>query len=345
MHSLRFIFVSVFLLLFCSCQEVLDFDPGDISPYPVLISKPDSEDSTLSVYISRSRFFLDENDYPHPITDANVTMSVNGVALAGFYDNSSERYIFGVQPHEGDTLSVTARVPGFDKAMTAGTRVPMKPVVEVVDFVIDTSYSYFREWDSTWVKERVFYRIKFKITSASPKEFYSVRAYMSEKVDENSPWLWDTNEAAFVQQYFECNDPIVNTTDMEGLLEGEGSTSFSGDEMVFSNDMFQGGAHEFTIEFERWENGTGYYSLDYSQIPLRLHVRSLSRDLYLYQMTTKQQSDMDIFFGEPVQVHCNIDGGLGVFGASSLRKISMPKPRFEHFHHDNDYVQYYKKKK
>ena len=33
---------------------------------------------------------------------------------------------------------------------------------------------------------------------------------MSEKVDDNSPWLWDTNEAAFVQQYFECNDPIVN---------------------------------------------------------------------------------------------------------------------------------------
>ena len=355
MKTIKIFPIICVVLMFCSCQEVLDFDPGEINPYPVMISKPDSEDSVVTVYVSQSRFFLDENNYPGGINGATVVLEVNGTPLTGTFDNDPsnrtyDRYVFNVHPQPGDSLHLTASVPGFDKTMSAGTRVPVKPQVVITDFVIDTTDCYFREWDSTWVRQNYYFRIKFKLTSTSPKEFYAVRAIISQGVDYNDTTYshWDTNEVDFLYEYFECNDPIVNTTEMEDLLEGEASTSFYGDKMVFSNELFQSGEHEFTIEFGRWADEShsghwGNYMLDYSQIPIRLLVRSLSRDLYLYTLTTQQQSDMDIFFSEPVQVHCNINDGIGIFGASSLNKLHLPAPRFEDFNHnENDY--YYEKK-
>ncbi|MCR5192906.1 MAG: DUF4249 domain-containing protein [Bacteroidales bacterium] len=353
MRILKYILFSLLGVIFCSCQEVLDFDPGEINPYPVLISKPDSGDSVVCVYISRSRFFLDEDNYPSAIGDASVTLDVNGNTYVGVFDNNPasqnyNKYVFSVVPQPGDSMRVSAVVPGFDHTVSAATKMPVMPQVEVTDFVIDTNDCYFREWDSTWVRENYYYRIKFRIRSTLPKQFFSVMASMSNVLDENDTanFSWDTNEASFTYIFFECNDPVVNTSDIENLIDGEASSSFYGDNMAFSNEMFQSGEHEFTIEFSQWAGDSyGYNKLDYSKIPVRLFVRSLSRDLYLYTMTTQRQSEADLFFSEPVQVHCNIDGGIGIFGASSLRKLSLPAPRFEHFNHNNSDNYYYKKKK
>jgi len=77
---------------------------------------------------------------------------------------------------------------------------------------------------------------------------------------------------------------------------------------------------------------------NYSQVPVRLEVRSLSPELYRYIKTTETEvSDFDELFGEPIQVFCNIDGGIGIFGGSSRKQFVMPMPRYATFSHNDGY--------
>ena len=57
-----------------------------------------------------------------------------------------------------------------------------------------------------------------------------------------------------------------------------------------------------------------------------LEVTALSRDLYLYRQSMNSYSDDELlgFFSEPVQVHSNIDGGIGIFGVSSKNALTIP---------------------
>ena len=101
--------VLIASLFFTSCVEPIEFDPGDVSPYPVLVSRP-CGDSTVSVYISKSRFFLANSSNVHALDDATVTLIVNGVPSAGVYDegacNGYGGYLFPLLPRPGDSLRI-----------------------------------------------------------------------------------------------------------------------------------------------------------------------------------------------------------------------------------------------
>ena len=61
---------------------------------------------------------------------------------------------------------------------------------------------------------------------------------------------------------------------------------------------------------------------------LTLEVVSLSRDHYLYQATKESYNGDAIldFFTEPVQIHSNIQGGIGIFGVASKSRIKVNVP-------------------
>ena len=333
-------------LLLCSCEKVIDFDPGDIEPYVVMVARPQA-DSTVSVYLSYSRFFLNGANTDNQIEDGAVTLEVNGVPTTGTYVetvNGSGRYLVNIRPQAGDSLRLTALVPGYDQLVTAATRVPSSPQFEVTDFVIDTSESTYYEWDSTWHKDYVYFKIKMKMKGCSPKDCFSVSllasSFYTYNPDGTPSSEWDTAENRMQLVNFTVNDPIVNTQDLENVLDGYDGR-FNGNQMTFSAEDFVDGEHEFTIEFNEY---CGYetFNKDFSKMPILLKVRGLSWDLYLYDKTTSAQSELDEIFGEPVQVHSNIEGGIGIFGAMSDKKERLCNPRFEQFNHDGGY--YYKKK-
>jgi len=112
--------------------------------------------------------------------------------------------------------------------------------------------------------------------------------------------------------------------------------------MTFSSELFQNGEHEFTAIFSVWPDIDG---MDYVHIPLQLEVKGLSKELYRYEQTSAnaEYDSFDGLFSEPVQVICNIDGGIGVFGGATKKTYIMPEPRFGTFSHDDGY--YFKKKR
>lgn len=341
-------------VLMCSCEKVVDFDPGDVSPYVVVVSKPVS-DSLVSVYVGYSRFFLDNRGF-NGADNATVTITSGSNTAVGTYDPDCfiqsdyyddwngyygdtthyGGYGFMLRPNPGDTMRVSATVPGYDKIVTAQTVVPPQPQVEIVDLVIDTLDEvtggyYYCYYSST------YYRLRFRINCNSNREYFSVRVLLGEEIYlSDTVSVWDSTQMS--SYYFTVSDPIVNNASLEDAFDGDDG-SFSGREMTFSSERFSGGAHEFTMEFD----ATTYGNRDILGRPVKIEVCALSEELYRYNVTSSgYTSDLDDLFSEPVQVYCNIKGGIGIFGASTKKIFKAPAPRVENF---NNSASYYKKKK
>ncbi len=338
MKTIKYILTVFFVTLVCSCTEPIEFDAGEISPYVVLLSRP-SSDSTVCVYISKSRFFLD-NSLSNTIDDATVTLYLNGVAHSGTFDpgayNGYGAYVFTACPNAGDTLRVSARVPGFPDEVTSTTVIPQLPGIEILDYVVDTGMGrgYHDEYGGYYYGDECYYKVRFKINSLTNNEFYKVRFLRPEEMFNGGTYYWDTVLPFPI--WFYVNDPIVNVSDLESALDGDDG-SFSGYELLFGNELFSGNSHEFTAIINQWPTGA---DINYYYMPIYLEISSLSRELYRYIQTSKgYYSDFDELFGEPIQVFCNIKNGIGIFGRYACKRITMPPPRFDHFEHvnENDY--------
>ena len=329
----RYIFRLLATALFASCIEPIEFDPGETSPYVVLISRP-TNDSTVCVHLARSRFFL-ENSVPQAISDAQVTLSLNGVATAGVFDddayNGFGAYTFAVLPQPGDSLRVEAQVPGFDERVTASTYIPQQPEVEVLELVVDTG-SNSSYYDYSYGD--YYYKIRFKVHSNGNNDFFAVRILTPELILGDTSAYWDTLH--YYCENFQVNDPIVNRSDFEDIIDGYDG-SFNGFTMYFSSELFTGGSHEFSAIFHRWASS---YT-DYATMPIVVEVQALSKELYRYIQTTDgYYSEIDELFGEPVHVICNIQNGIGVFGGYTTKRFAAPPARYGHFDHGDGY--YYK---
>ena len=344
--------VLLLAALMSSCEKVVEFDPGDVSPYVVMVSKPVG-DSLVSVYLGYSRFFLDNREF-NLIDNATVTItSGNNSAVGtydphcfiqrdyyyyddyyGYYDYYGDTtyqggYAFTLRPNPGDTMRINAIIPGRDEVVSAMTVVPRQPQIEIVDFVVDTI-------DENMYGSDCNYRLRFRINCNSNREFFCVKLLSGNLQLLEDTTIWDSINMS--SQFFSVNDPIVNNASLEDALDGDDG-SFYGREMYFSSERFSGGAHEFTMEFS-------YYSsvISGADMPVAIEVRALSEELYRYNITsTGYTSDLDDLFSEPVQVYCNIKGGIGIFGASTNKRVKASNPRVENF--NNSSSNYYKKKK
>lgn len=328
------IFLLLATMVMVGCTEIIDFDQEIAEPLAVLVSRP-TTDSKTYVYLDYSRFFLDNNNYNTRIKNATMTLSVNGVNYVPKYDtiDYNGRYVFDVNLQPGDSLIVSATIPGYDKTVKASTCIPHTPHVQITDFVIDTVGYYYSDMDYYYSTNDYAFRVKFKINSSNNDEYYSVKILFPQNeindIDLDTRY-WDTNNMDEV--YYTVKDPLLSNMDIEQVFDRE--DGFSGNEMNVSSELFQNGEHEFTAEFTYW-----LYSchLDLARAPIKIMVRSLSKELYQYNLTTSQQSEVDQFFSEPVQVISNIVGGTGIFGGYCESMFRTPVGRFEHFYNrDSD---------
>lgn len=322
--SLGFALVA---FLFAACEKVVDFDIEDMNPYVVVQSKPEA-DSAMNVTLSYSRFFLDGHSF-HYIDDASVRLIQNGVEQSAGMNAGNGVYNFGIKPQPGDTLSLIVDVPGRE-TVTAGTRIPNPPSYEVVEFLVDTSdyYSY-----------QDFFRVKVRINDPSEMNFYklSVDGWTYSQT-------YDYETETYIDTFLACrlwlrSEDIVFTdaTSLEFALN-EGDIEVYGEELSFTDEIFNGQPHTITFAFTIWRDE---HSPNYQQLPFYLNLTSVSEDLYRYQ-SSLESSDNDIpVLSEPTQIYTNIQGGIGIFGASTTSATKI-HPTIQHFQHDS---YYYKGKK
>ncbi len=314
-------------LLAGACEKIIDFKPEQITPGVVMLSRPAAGDQ-VGVTLTYSRFFLDGHEFPS-IADATLTLDVNGnvytpdTAGQGYY-----RFPYTVQ--SGDTMTLHALVPGMDEPVTASTRVPETPTFYIVSHIMDTT----DEWYS-----HVYYKTRIAIEAPTPNCYYAIRVLMPGFDYDN---VIDTTN--YYYHVFESSDALLsNNTDVLAAIEGDDG-SFYGQEAIVGSELFQNGRHEFTLEYNEyfdfyneWDPVREVYVFHMIDVPIRIEIRSISPELYNYNRSAQTTDIFDQLLGEPVQVICNVQGGIGVFGSSCSKQITCPTPIAEDFHHDNYY--------
>ena len=307
---------------FASCEKVIEFN-GDITdPYIVVLSQPEA-DSTWMLRVSQSRFFLSSAAIPE-INNAQVHFTVNGITADNLATYEGDGvYNTSIIPQPGDSLELRVSVPNRGE-VTATCRIPQRPAVSDFRIEYDTTiYEY--TWndyytDSTHIERDLngSINLHFKINDpANERNYYMVRlatyvgewSYRNIDVDDNILFDIDATNEVFG---FEDDDPT------------------SGVYVLFTDERIDGNAHPTTVSVYVGSICERTYSSDpnedFTFYPARLEIYSISRDLYLYLKTLRAAGDQDEFtqiLSEPVQVHTNINGGIGVLGASAKTIINF----------------------
>ena len=305
---------------FVSCEKVIEFN-GDITdPYIVVISKPES-DSTWMMRISQSRFFLSSADIPS-IDNAQVIVTVNGNETTATSEGSG-MYNTGIVPQPGDSLSIRVIAPNRGE-VTAGCRIPQRPEVSDLTIEYDTNtyeYSWTDIDDSLHVEGYIEGNINlhFKLHDPSnERNYYMVRLATYYMYEWTYRWIEIDDDILF---------DIDATNEVFDLYDDEDN---NGSAVSFSDERINGQTHPITISMYIGNlTSSTHYENSIPELefyPTRIEVYAISRDQYLYNKTLRAANNQDDFsqiISEPVQVHSNINGGIGILGASSKTVLNV----------------------
>lgn len=316
--------LAVAALLLAGCEEkVIDIDPGIIEKKVVAMAHVEA-DSAIGLRLTYSRFFLDAHPFTE-ITNATVSLTVNGNAVMAPVSHSGGDYTIPYAPQPGDRLALNVSVPGHDP-VTAETTVPAAPVISTPRLL----YSIDSNGDTTT-------NVRFRLDdNGTVDNYYAIRVREEDTVFHKrfNPFL-DTIYVDTVFQsryiYFSCNDVMItDNTDLNLSLD-DGTTKVNW--LPFPDDMINGTSHEIAVSFYVYSGNVTEVDEDmdymgedsYSSARIFLEVTSYTRDRYLYEVTRHSYSDdlLSSMFTEPVQIHTNVKGGIGVFAALSRTIVEV----------------------
>ena len=304
--------LSALCVLLCGmsgCEKVVKFKVDDITPYVVVLSEPVA-DSMVSVSLKYSRFFLSNKEF-RCVDDAQARLLQNGNAVS-LLKASDGQYVFDCRPKAGDSLELLLNVPKYEP-IHAVTRVPQQPSVEAV-LTVDTTYEYS-------------YRCQLKVKIHDPLGANYYRLFV-----EYSDWYLESDGKGDVDTVYVPNEAVLSTQDkvftdvssLDYLLNAGNSTVYD-TYFLFSDELFNGREYVMTFDFD-------IYDCKYQNIiekhPMYLRMSALSADMYRYRRTRDAYSNNEDFLSEPVQIYCNIDGGIGIFAASAETKVEL-KPVYK----------------
>lgn len=303
-----YIIVAAGLLLCASCDKEIEFTGEDTAPYPVMMGNATADSNQVTVWLSWSRFFLDTSE-TYPTADgAKVTLLCNGTPYTATALNNGF-YRFAVAPQPGDSITVTANIPGYECGMVvARTRVPQRPSAEILSITDDTTtdkYGYM------W--RRFFFRIR--IDDPKGENYYRLR------IGDRTLYQIRHDIDSFSQYSYplSCDDPVImganNNLEENGIDIDMTRPTY--DEITFSDENFDGRSYTITIQMKQNNNLTSdTYGIS-TPGEFQLTITSISPELYRYEKSRDKAIDnASNYFSEPVQVICNVENGIGVLGSS-----------------------------
>ena len=304
--------VIIFCLLAASCEKAIDFNGEEQLPRVVVRSEPEA-DTNVAVRITYSRFFLAGGSFK-VIKNADVRLSVNGTQYTGLFNDSV--YVFSYSAQEGDSLQLSVRMQngGEDTVVTAGTRVPFRPSVQAKETIGNSCHFVLNDRRS----EHNYYRLHLLSIDT---------VYNYFDADSNYVFAGDPTAVGcdtIVETWwplFGCSDAAL-TSNMTSVITIGGEETYEW--LLFSDELFDGQSREISLKpsdydpfyYEEYKSASGSRSYI-------LVLESLSREAYLYELSVYKQENGDIFMTEPVQMQCNIKGGLGIFGAKATTMVSL----------------------
>lgn len=275
--------ISIMLLGLTSCVKEVEFTGEETACLPVLNALVTNGDTVFYVDLTKSLFFLRKGDFA-PITDATVTLTLNGIDYPMDIFNDS---VYALQHSfsAGDVLSVTADVPEFGLLTTETVAVPSQPILVDAEYEIDSE------------RDNRTFTLRF-VDNPAQQNYYRIRFYQE-----------DTASTEIKYEYIGCYDTRT-------LLDNSDYPSVNfGQNLFFGDSHFNGDTCKLDIEtLNTLETHKVYYVV----------VENISESMYKYGSTLhRYDNSRGNPFTEPVQVYTNISGGMGVLAAKSVSMIKI----------------------
>jgi len=326
MKQIRFVLGITALFLMVSCEKDIEFS-GKITEPLLVVNSLATPDTILTVKVTESKFFLSNGYTYEPVTDATVKLFVNGVLNQEMVHLANGIYESDYMPVSGERLHLEVSAPGFE-TVESEVLVPEKTSIISIDTTISLTDSYpmlngnyyGSASNTTYLYDTVgyYYNNEYNITlnfkDPSEEVNYYRLAVMAKKT-------FDDTTIVESYSFFEFTDIVSgNSAANESSIFDFQSTSNTYN--VFSDELFDGDEYplkfkvsQSVINYKPGFEGQGYYERNPEKVELLIDLQSISKSYYLYLKTVSSYSGDGNFFSEPVQIHSNIDGGIGILGS------------------------------
>lgn len=315
--------LSVFFL--SACEKEIEFR-GEVTAPHVVVNSYITPDSIVVAHVSESRFFLASGYTFKNIDDADVSLFVGGVFVEKMVSQGNGIYSSGTKPEIGQTVRLEVKVQDKDMVSCEAKIEPQTNVISLDTTVRNVGQSPIVRWDDSRFKEDTIgsyltYECRFKLKikdDVNTQSFYRlVVTTVSINVLGNKQ----------VDYYFTFDDIVSgkNNTSTVGPPTSLDNNEYN----VFSDELFNG--KEYPLSFYVTNNVAqplpGYES-DYEfKYPLKkevyVDIQQISKSYYLYLKSRSANNSSNGIFSEPIQIHNNVVGGIGILGAYTSRVFKL----------------------
>lgn len=326
MRPIKILTGIIALFILVSCEKDIEF-PGETTKPQLVINSLASTDSILTIRITKSKFFLEDEGPFETVSNATVIIKVNGTAMSNVINRDSGLYTCNYIPKPGDLIIIDVKAPGFEAAFTE------QEIPETVEIIgIDTTRKTYDE--QPMIGGGYYAESKYAYDTIG---FYSVHQFdiklrFKDKPDVNNYYRLALRTKSIIDdttfyEYYESFDfydivsgKSTNNDETDILDLGNSNNDYN----IFSDELFDGEIYPLKFRFSRASSRMlpgheeDFKSFnDFStvkKIEVYVELQSISKSYYLYMKTISNYST-DNFFSEPVQIHNNIKGGIGIFGS------------------------------
>ena len=301
----------------CDFEQVIELDVPPYEPRLVLGGFP-TPDSVFAVRVGRSASTLDPRtvDDDLLLSTARVVLFADGAFLdslhyvgpttqgdyyevPGYYSS-----VRGLHPEAGRTYTLRVEAPGFPPA-EATTTLPTPP----------TFTAAFEGFGAPNPQGRPA-RLAVALDDPPGDQTYGLSVSGRTTLD-GAPYVraypFLSAEPAFRESLGDIDEAIAVDFFDVGFEPGNGLRAFS--RTYFRDDLFAGTAFAFDLDVLLFGDAEG-------QTQLTVTVASLDEDYARYQQTIALQSQTEGNpFSEPVRIHSNVEGGLGVFAGYTSSSV------------------------
>lgn len=327
--------IITFLLLiffFPACEREVDFSGAQTDPLLVLNAFL-TPDSLMSVHLTESVFFLNDNSRFKRVNDASVKLTINDQEPEELTLIGKGKYVSSRKPEAGDKISISVEHPVLPDVSCSG-KMPVKPLINSVDF----SDIRIEKTITGIMTEKINGKVVNSDTTFTNKVIGVMNVTFSDPVDDVNFYRLATYVRTYFPDdtysdrvlYFSPDDPVF----AGGVMSDPFEMSYSYSYGEFSDELFDGKKYTLKANVtlgEYEENSSGqpgggddmYYksgSLEYAvdQVRMDLHVelQGITGD-YFYYLRSRGLSEANMMgnlFSEPVQIYNNIKGGIGILG-------------------------------
>lgn len=329
------------VLLLASCEKEIKYIGEYDGEKIVLNGILSTDDPEIRVMLTRSQFVFikDPNNVRENfLRGADVTVDVNGTSMKLIEDKTLDHdgeYFCDYQVKEGDVVSIKVHYEGLKDA-SATTVVPDAPKATLKSVVVSTP-------ERDYMKQ-----IDFKVTihdDAAQENYYKM--FCSAQYSEDF----------VIEMACASDDPIfVESPDIfemfDDWMDQDPDDKWHDLNYAFDDGKFSGESHDFNIkgsiynwnipydDNEIWEEFGEYSDLydsfydffndkmkDWNPDPsmFTVNVLALSDDFYKYRKSFMAYTGSDGIFSEPVSIHSNIKGGIGIFASVSRTQLRQSK--------------------